>query len=496
MKRSILLTLIPAMMVLCSCSSVKLERNKNTLNEDALAHEEVFGNGQEVEYLTLENRFNAPTPASLVQPLVGVQYIKSDDNDDALTTISIRYVAAIGDNLNVTAKWVRGLAFQNDTESPKKKYDSVNGVYNYQESNVAYTELTNNGNVAKAVDLGGDYHYFVVYTLLNIPYNTYKYCYLGAYLELKDNSSAEVKKSDVVAIEVGQNHHTFSFSNSINGYFIEGKVNGLTNQVKVLDDDLTGTNLAQETMDLQALDNFGVFKWTPTDFRFYGHTDWAYDNTNMYQETSLSSNYSEVGGNANYTLFVNASNKFGLSPAATPTVSTTFSVDMSGCTFETVAINGNFTGGWNAVPMVEGANDIWSVTISDLEYNHSYSYKFVSTIGNTDTWESGADRSITATQTSLPSAFFNKYSFTFRVNMGELPVQSNVYVAGNFTSWESGKIEMMREGESSTYSVTCLIDKGYSLEYKYMNGSTWETRGNRNYNNLECNFITDEYWNS
>ena len=55
---------------------------------------------------------------------------------------------------------------------------------------------------------------------------------------------------------------------------------------------------------------------------------------------------------------------------------------------------------------------------------------------------------------------------------------------------------MMREGESSTYSVTCLIDKGYSLEYKYMNGSTWETRGNRNYNNLECNFITDEYWNS
>ena len=80
--------------------------------------------------------------------------------------------------------------------------------------------------------------------------------------------------------------------------------------------------------------------------------------------------------------------------------------------------------------------------------------------------------------------------------MGSTPVSDKVYVAGNFTSWASGKIELTREGITSFYSVTCYIPKTYNLEYKYINNGDYETRGNRTYDNLECDFTTNESWNA
>ena len=311
MKRNFLLSIIPALLILSSCAGAAPKIKENILLEDTLAHEEVFGEATIAGSLGVRKTLN---PESVLKPKIGVQWKKSNDN----TKIDIRYVAAIS-SLDVKAEWYRGVAKQ-DSNCPKEKYSA--GEYYVKESTIGYVAINNDGNETKATDAGAGYNYFVVYTLKDIPFNEFQYSYMAAYLVLKDNESDDIlKTSDVVAVNIGQQHY-FSFANDqFDGYFIEGTIGGASGQFRELDDTPDNDDHAKKMgLTLNANDNFGLFKWTPTEFHYYGRYNFGGNDTFYLEDSSaVSSNYSKVRASGTYTMFVNKYNQFNLAATALTT---------------------------------------------------------------------------------------------------------------------------------------------------------------------------------
>lgn len=311
MKKKFLLFVIPALLAITACSGIKSNNfaKEQELVEDTLAHEEIFGKVEVSGKLGVRKTVN---PENVLQPKIGVQWQKSDNNDNDSTKITIRYVAAIS-SLDVQAKWYRGVA-KPDSNCPKKFYND--GAYDVQESLTAYSVINNDGNVTKPADLGNGYIRFVVYTLRNIPYLEYRHGYMAAYLELCDSVTGEhIISSDVVAVNIDQKHY-FSFNESDldkdgtpgidrDGFFMEGTINGIANTVIPLNEAPEGTDTAKKTgISLKANDHFGVFKYTGQEFVFYGRYNFAKDDTLYYTEIndSYSPNYCKVGATGTFSI--------------------------------------------------------------------------------------------------------------------------------------------------------------------------------------------------
>ena len=148
---------------------------------------EVELNKKETKLCSLEN--------TLVKPKIGFQKAYSNGGNN----ISIRYTALIS-SLDVTATWTRGLFDSNGDEASELPY----GEYSVTK---AYEGITNGGDITYAKDIEDEdgnhpYKYFVVYTLLDIPLNTYGTYYLDAYLTIDDNTNSMSTK--VGALEVNQ----------------------------------------------------------------------------------------------------------------------------------------------------------------------------------------------------------------------------------------------------------------------------------------------------
>ena len=337
MKKSLFLLALPLILGISSCNSENVQ-SKAVFLEDTLAHEEVFGIAQEAHKL---GAIKHNAAADLVKPKIGVQYMISDENHDANTTISIRYVAAIA-SLDVTPVWTRYVAKQNDTAAKARAQ---------VESTVAYTAINNNGETTIASDLGGDYNYFVVYTLKGIPYNEFQWSYIAAYLTLTDAENNTVD-SEVVAVNVKQDHY-FKFAvDAHDGYFLEGTINGVANQQPDLDPD-SGNHAKKENLVLKANDTFGVFFWDETQFRFLGKADKTYENFYSTNESTLASNYAKVLIDGTYNLFVNNEDSYGLNAAS---ISKDIYVDVSiwnydGARFAVYA--GDDLSGWTWQDMVK-----------------------------------------------------------------------------------------------------------------------------------------------
>ena len=302
MKRKFLLAIIPALLAISACG-VKPSTKVAPIIEDNVAHEEIYGEAQEFGQLQVKK---ADRVAPL-EPKIGIQYKRDGDK------ISLRYVAAIS-TLSVKAKWYRGLAMQ-DSNCPLKIYD--NGAYVIKESTTAYKAVGNgDGNIIEPYSVGNGYQYFVVYTLRNIDYETYKYSYIGAYLELTDDEDNVLVTSDVVVSCVDQQNY-FSFAkNDYNGYFIEGTIGGQAKQFREINDTPSGSNNAEEAgLVLSANDNFGLFKWTSQEFKYFGRYNFG-RNESFYSEDSsvVSTNFSKVRAAGTYTLYVNQYNEYNLSP--------------------------------------------------------------------------------------------------------------------------------------------------------------------------------------
>ncbi len=194
-------------------------------------------------------------------------------------------------------------------------------------------------------------------------------------------------------------------------------------------------------------------------------------------------------------------------------VNVTFQVDMSvkiatgyfvpGT--DTVTCPGAFNNWLNTPPansekaMSDPDNDsIYTITIA-MAPNTSYGYKFNVGTGWNGKDETHGDRSVAvgASDTTLAPSFFNNYtpytgidtaSVTFNIDM-QLPAQTSfdpsahhVYVAGNFTDWGTGAIEMEDLDGDSIYTVTVdSLTSGSLLIYKFIHSAstaangTWES---------------------
>ncbi len=196
------------------------------------------------------------------------------------------------------------------------------------------------------------------------------------------------------------------------------------------------------------------------------------------------------------------------------TVDVTFKVDMStewatarfNPTVDTVKVRGSFDGWGSGAIMNDDDNDsVYVVTVTGQPQNTAIFYKFYHTGNSGNGWEVDPNREVnsgTSTTLDLDPYFFDSdpayfngrtpytgvsSSVTFNVDMrlpliGAMELSDHVYVAGNFTDWGTGAIEMFDTDGDSTYSVdVTTFTSGNLAVYKFIRSTgaagdgTWET---------------------
>ncbi|OGU82141.1 MAG: hypothetical protein A2W11_07430 [Ignavibacteria bacterium RBG_16_35_7] len=193
------------------------------------------------------------------------------------------------------------------------------------------------------------------------------------------------------------------------------------------------------------------------------------------------------------------------------TVDVTFKVDMSipiakGSfvpASDTVFIRGSFNS-WGKTALTDANSDsVWEVTVTGQPQNTTLSYKYFYNAG--DTWESDPNRETntgTVATLVLPPYFFDlnpdyfngrtpytgiSSSVTFNADMrlplkGAMELSDHAYVAGNFTNWGTGAVEMLDANGDSIYTaVINTFTSGDLAVYKFIwstgaaGSGTWET---------------------
>ena len=222
------------------------------------------------------------------------------------------------------------------------------------------------------------------------------------------------------------------------------------------------------------------------------------------------------------------------------TVDVTFQVDMSvplhtgafNAGSDQVELRGSFDGWGAGIVLSDGNNDsVYIGTVAGQPQNTVISYKFFHT-GNSGTWESDPNREINtgtaATLTIDPSFWNEKEPYTgipapidFSVDM-QLPAQGDfdpatdhVFIAGSFTNWGTGAIELFDSDNDSIYTVSVPADSfisGQLIFYKFLysadtpGNGTWESpqegddidqaSGNRIYGVHDGTNDVSRWWNN
>ena len=188
------------------------------IKENVEATDEVFSKdkpsiiGGHIGEKNLINKRLKNEEDNLIKPKIGYQ-MAYGTKDDGTKTVSIRYTAAIS-SLDVdSATWTRAMYEENGNAYSRLKEAS-------KEVTTAYTGLTNNGKVTYATsvedDLGNKpFNYYVVYTLLEIPLESYGTYYLDASLTITKNGKSIT--STVGAVEIN-NQNMFSYERGSNDY--------------------------------------------------------------------------------------------------------------------------------------------------------------------------------------------------------------------------------------------------------------------------------------
>lgn len=321
MKKSLLIAL-PVLLVLSGCSR-PIEKPKENyqaaaMSEDNLAHEEVFGGEEDTKVLFNKNPYKAALTSDFVKVGYQIKFNDKGDADASNDVISIRFVAALQGDVT-TAYWHRGLAQPNSYEGA----DVGGGVWKYKfndgsthQSTVFYTAL-NNGGVRVAAGEGDfeGYTCFAIYTLMNIPYETYKNSYLAAYVELTSDNTI---KSQGVAVKIERNgtssKNRFYFDASKTAHFLEGTINnqvrdGVTNPVLYEDEETaSGENYASySSVPLKTTDSFGSFYYSVgTTFQYFGNSSFFGESSSLISASASLSGYNSAVYNGVYNLFVSS----------------------------------------------------------------------------------------------------------------------------------------------------------------------------------------------
>lgn len=314
MRKKLLIIALPTLMALSGCAnvSVKPAAQQNApieaMAEDNLAHEELFGAAEEGFAFKKTSPYKLD---ALTADFVKVGYqIKFSENGagTADDTISIRFVAAIKDE-NVNAYWSRGLAQPNGYVGARPDPDGHPDLWSFKlddgtvhQSNVVYHKLTDDGDpITAGSGAYTGYTGFVIYTLRNIPYESYKDSYLAAYVSIIDKSNGENNiKSQAIAVKIERNgagtasKHSFTFDPTVTGHFLQGTIGGAENTLlRATEHDAGDNSASYYDVSFKAADCFGSFYYSPACFQFFGHDD-------FFAEESTAAHFGESAALADY----------------------------------------------------------------------------------------------------------------------------------------------------------------------------------------------------
>ena len=296
MKRKVILLAIPALMALSACQAgPQLKSNKNLFIEDTLAHEEVFDN---VDFKDMNIRKLDIVADN--SPVIGIQYSTPVDGK-----LNIRYVAAIKVEseealAHTTATWTRIMYDGNGDVVSGKESDEIVATK-------AYDKINGGGDTLDIKTFqGGEYSYFVVYTMMKIPVSANAYR-LNAYLTIDDeeNDSFDAVSKEVSTTVDGSSKLSFNANHTdffLKGVFGDGSVE--KNQDPSYRGDHPENNYASFTVDLFEEDTFKIVQCDSAKFRYIDAsclTDGLNDN---FKNTSGNIEVKE-GKSGYYILYLN-----------------------------------------------------------------------------------------------------------------------------------------------------------------------------------------------
>ena len=321
MKKKLLLIALPIFMALSGCARVNNAAPQKQLDplegtmEDTLAHEEVFGES-EVRDPSIRRM---PVVDTKTNYKVGYQIHFDDKGDEDVNNdvISIRFIAAIKTDYTVK-RWTRGVTNYYGTELKAlsdHRHDDVKDEDVYFDSKVVYTHLANGaGNdemtAGEAETPFADYTGFVIYSLLNIPYEANKNAYIGVTLALDE------LKTDFYAVKIEKNAlgtasaHSFKFASNKEGFF-------LSKGDAVIDADAStrGDNAASFTANFAADDEFLVVQKTASLFKVWSGDCLSDEDENVVKDSGLV----KINTASKYVIFLNNSNNIYHTKYSEPT---------------------------------------------------------------------------------------------------------------------------------------------------------------------------------
>ena len=307
MKKKLLLIALPALMVLSGCSNALVEQpvknnDANIMQEDNLAHEELFGGVQLApKKLGVPDVDPGSDPSWTKAPKIGVQF-KSYQKAET-DYYAVRYVAAIADTDGMTATWSRGVSEKDSNQIKAMSSDHV--------SSAKYDQLNNGSTPVDATSEGTGYQKYIVYTMYDIPASQDE-SYIAAYLTLSKDGEEDVV-SKVVAAQLDGSHY-FSFNQSAllkHGYFLQSSTAGIITQKAEADTDPNNNeidNALFENVTFAGAEEYGLFRFTPARFQFFGYSTFMSGTSASFIQAGDSDQYCKMRIAGQYSLFVNKDN--------------------------------------------------------------------------------------------------------------------------------------------------------------------------------------------
>lgn len=311
-RRLFLLLITPLLFVVSSCSNNSLN-SKETIKEDTLIHEELFGNNDIASY-DLNNSIRQPRKlvSDLAEPPIGVQYLSY--KEDTKDYYAVRYVAAIK-SLDINARWTRAVSQKNGTQVKTLNRDTV--------VTKAYRTLNNGGVISTCSEEYPGFEYYVVFTMYDIP-TSQEDSYVMAYLTISYGEETPVKSKAVIT-QIKGTGHSFSFDvdSVTNDYFIaidhetgpDTVWYGEAGEDKPNPEENDHAVFTNASMEFISGDTFGLFKLTTTEFEFCDYPTYLGSTSSRLAKLySSRDNYSQFYLTGKYNIYVNHEDKVYISP--------------------------------------------------------------------------------------------------------------------------------------------------------------------------------------
>ena len=320
MKKRLLLCLLPAILALSSCTSLRATAATVTPNggldnivEDTEAHDEIFGEsgslGQSIGVRKLAIPVNPDHDDSI--PAIGIQSKVDDKGDEnALNdTVSIRFVAAVklADYASASVVWTRTMYNSDGSVVTGKEEDDYPSVKAYQSIAAENANESDPDPDVLTIDdfnqapRNTAYTHFVVYTMSNIPLFLYNECFLNAYVTVNNSVS-----SKELAVRVDRNI-VLSFDKNQTGFFL---VDDENNVVQV-NEEIKGSNLAAFTTNLKCDGYFSIAEKDDSFFKVYDPSV-ELEGDSTYFIGRDSAQRTEVYVGASYEIYLNGSNELSV----------------------------------------------------------------------------------------------------------------------------------------------------------------------------------------